>query len=173
MTATEIPELPSREEMDSSIKLITDNAQRVFLWDYDRSRDQLVTLYNKAMASQWNSVTDLDWSTEVDPEELVSTSPQQNLTVELARAAAEEPGSPLATWGEKEFVQLGHRVAEGVAQPVHARRAGGDDGRGQDRRDRAVDRREVLRGDPDDGRGAPHRGVREVPPHQARRARTR
>jgi hypothetical protein len=107
VTATEIPELPSRKEMDSSIKLITDNAQRVFLWDYDRSRDQLVTLYNKAMASQWNSVTDLDWATPVDPEELVNTSPQQNLTVELARAAAKEPGSPLATWGEKEFVQLG------------------------------------------------------------------
>ena len=32
-------------------------APRVFLWNYDRSRDQLVTLYNKAMASQWNSVT--------------------------------------------------------------------------------------------------------------------
>ena len=43
----------------------------------------------------------------VDPEELVHTSPQQNLTVALARAAADEPGSPLATWGEKEFTQLG------------------------------------------------------------------
>ena len=100
-------ELPSRGEMDSAIKLITDNAQRVFLWDYDRSRDQLVTLYNKAMASQWSSVTDLDWSTNVDPEELIHTSPQQNLTVQLARAAAEVDGSPLATWGEREFVQLG------------------------------------------------------------------
>jgi hypothetical protein len=107
MTSTAAPELPSREAMDSSIKLITDNAQRVFLWDYDRSREQLVTLYNKAMASQWNSVTDLDWATPVDPEELIHTSPQQNLTVELARAAAKEPGSPLATWGEKEFTQLG------------------------------------------------------------------
>jgi hypothetical protein len=107
MDDTETPGLPSRAEQDAAIKLITDNAQRVFLWDYDRSRDQLVTLYNKAMASQWSSVTDLDWSTEVDPEELIHTSPQQNLTVELARAAAKEPGSPLATWSEKEFVQLG------------------------------------------------------------------
>jgi hypothetical protein len=107
MTTTDIPTLPSREEMDASIKLITDNAQRVFLWNYDRSRDQLVTLYNKAMASQWNSVTDLDWSTDVDPEELVRTSPQQNLMVDLARAAAEVDGSPLAAWSEKEFTQLG------------------------------------------------------------------
>ena len=107
MTSAAPPELPSREVMDSSIKLITDNAQRVFLWDYDRSREQLVTLYNKAMASQWSSVTDLDWATPVDPEELIHTSPQQNLTVELARAAAKEPGSPLAAWGEKEFTELG------------------------------------------------------------------
>ena len=91
MTATQ---LPDPVEVDASIKLITDNAQRIFLWDYDRSRDQLVTLYNKAMASQWSSVTDLDWSTDVDPEALVATSPQQNLIVQLARGAAEIPGSP-------------------------------------------------------------------------------
>jgi hypothetical protein len=104
MTATEVPGLT---EMEGSVKLIRDNAERIFLWDYERSRGQLVTLYNKAMSSQWNSVTDLDWSTEVDPEQLVATSPQQNLTVRLARAAAAEPGSPLASWSEKEFTRLG------------------------------------------------------------------
>lgn len=100
-------ELPEHDEVDAAIKLITDNAQRAFVWNYDRSRDQLVTLYNKAMGSQWNSVTELDWATDVDPEELVATSPQQNATVQLARAAAQIPGSPLASWGEKEFVALG------------------------------------------------------------------
>jgi hypothetical protein len=104
MTATE---LPNSSEVDASIKLVTDNAQRVFLWNYERDRDQLVTLYNKGMSSQWNSVTDLDWNTDVDPEELVRTSPQQNVMVTLARAAAEVDGSPLAKWGEPEFVQLG------------------------------------------------------------------
>jgi hypothetical protein len=107
MTTTDIPALPDRDEVDATIKLITDNAQRVFLWNYDRSRDQLVTLYNKAMASQWNSVSELDWATDVDPEELVRTAPQQNAIVNVARAAAEVPGSPLASWGEKEFLQLG------------------------------------------------------------------
>jgi hypothetical protein len=100
-------EPPDKAEVDTSIKLITDNAQRVFLWNYDRSRDQLVTLYNKAMGSQWNSITELDWATNVDPEELVATSPQQNAIVELARAAATLPGSPLGHWSEKEFTQLG------------------------------------------------------------------
>src|SRR5437899_10057933 len=99
--------LPSGAEMESTIKVVRDNADRVFLWNYERSRDQLVALYNKAQSSRWNSVTDLDWSTEVDPEQLVATSPQQSVTVQLARAAAEEPGSPIVRWSEKEFVQLG------------------------------------------------------------------
>jgi hypothetical protein len=101
------PPLPGRQEVDQTIKLVTDHAQRVFLWNYDRSRDQLVTLYNKAMASQWNSVTDLDWATDVDPEELVRTSPQGGMISGLARAAAEVPNSPLKHWGEKEFLAIG------------------------------------------------------------------
>jgi hypothetical protein len=101
------PPLPGQREVDDTIKLVTDHAQRVFLWNYDRSRDQLVTLYNKAMASQWNSVTDLDWATDVDPEQLVLTSPQGGMITGLARAAAEVEGSPLKNWGEKEFIQLG------------------------------------------------------------------
>lgn len=101
------PELPSSHEVDASIKLIEEHAHKIFTWRYDREREQLVTLYNKANASQWNSVTDLDWSIDVDPEVAVRSSPQQNVTVALARAAAEEPGSPLASWGEREFTQLG------------------------------------------------------------------
>ena len=98
MTTTE---LPDPAEVDATVKLITDNAQRVFLWDYDRSRDQLVTLYNKAMSSQWNSVTELDWATDVDPERLVTESKAPNVTVLLARAASEVPGSPIASWSDK------------------------------------------------------------------------
>ena len=101
------PVLPDADEVDASIKLITDNATRVFTWKYDRERDQLVTLYNKAMASQWDSINDLDWSIEVDPERLVQTSKQANVTVEVARAAKNESGSPFANWGEKEFTDLG------------------------------------------------------------------
>ncbi|MDQ1396985.1 MAG: hypothetical protein QOG64_2244 [Acidimicrobiaceae bacterium] len=104
---TTVPETPGRAEMDATIKVIDDHAQRIFLWNYDRERGQLVTLYNKAMASQWNSITDLDWATDVDPEELVRTQPQQNAIVTLARGAAEIPGSPLSSWSEKEFTELG------------------------------------------------------------------
>ena len=106
-TGSDDGELPSRAVVDEAIRLVDDHAQRIFCWSYQRDREQLVTLYNKAMASQWNSVTELDWATDVDPERLVETSPQQNATVELARAAATIPGSPFATWTEKEFTQLG------------------------------------------------------------------
>jgi len=114
------PELPDAVEVDATIKLITDNAQRVFLWNYERGRDQLVTLYNKAMGSQWNSVTDLDWSTDVDPERLINGMPQQNAVVVIARAAAEIPGSPFASWSDKEFTQLGiESMKAQLSQFVH------------------------------------------------------
>lgn len=99
--------VPSRAEIDAQVKWITDNAPRVFVWNYQRDREQLVTLYNRGMASQWNSVTDLDWDTDVDPERLVATSTRPNATVELVRAAAQLPGSPFASWGERELLELG------------------------------------------------------------------
>jgi len=97
--------LPGRQEMDETIHVIKDHADRLFLWDYERNRDQLVTLYNKAMGSQWNSVTDLDWSTDVDPERLVAEQDSPMLAV--TRIAGTLPGSPLRRWSEKEYLQLG------------------------------------------------------------------
>ena len=98
--------LPGAAEADASIKLINDNATRIFTWDYERDRSQLVTLYNKAMSSQWNSVTDLDWQTDVDPERLVAEM-GEDAVPPLFRVAAELPGSPIAAWKEPEFTRLG------------------------------------------------------------------
>ena len=61
------------------------------------------------------------------------------------------------------------RDVQGEPLAVHARRAGRHDDRGQDRRDRAVDRCQVLRVDPDHGRGEAHGGLRQVSPHQVGR----
>jgi hypothetical protein len=105
MTASQpAPDLPSRAEVDETVKLVNDHAQRIFLWNYDRSRGQLVTLYNKAMSSQWNSITELDWDTEVDPESLVDRSTP---LMQLATAAREVTGSPIRNWGDKELTALG------------------------------------------------------------------
>ncbi|MGH9031839.1 MAG: ferritin-like domain-containing protein [Acidimicrobiia bacterium] len=73
----------------------------IFTWDYERTRRSLGKLYEKAKSSQWNGATDLDWSTEVDPEKVA---------LEMAPAAAvfqqrmaELPGSPVARWSGKEW----------------------------------------------------------------------
>src|SRR5580704_6184828 len=105
MTTEVTPQVPGRQDMEVAVQVIKDNADRLFLWDYDRDRGQLVTLYNKAMGSQWNSVTDLDWSTPVDPERLVAE--QESPLLAVARVAGTLPGSPMAAWGEKEYSQLG------------------------------------------------------------------
>ncbi len=104
MTTTELPTIPDGVDADETIRFVTDNTPTTFLWNYERSRPQLVTLYNKAMSSQWSSVTELDWSTPVDPEQIIDwNSP----VMVLAKAAKDLPGSPLKSWGGKEFTQLG------------------------------------------------------------------
>ena len=91
-------------DADSTIKVVTDHAKRVFTWNYDRDRTQLVTLYNKGVASQWDGDKDLDWTIEVDPESLVDFDTPG---MRLVRAAIDVPGSPLKHWGDKELRQLG------------------------------------------------------------------
>ncbi|MGH2677490.1 MAG: ferritin-like domain-containing protein, partial [Actinomycetota bacterium] len=39
----------------------------IFNWEYDESRDRLLTLYEKGKEKQWNAQTRLDWSLDVDP----------------------------------------------------------------------------------------------------------
>ncbi len=104
MTTETKPPLPDRDEVEATIKRVQNEADTIYAWNYERERDQLVTLYNKGVSSQWSSVTDLDWSTDVDPEELVRQ--QESPTDSLVRTAAELKGSPLAKWGEKEFTEL-------------------------------------------------------------------
>src|SRR6185437_13311088 len=103
MVAEASPPLPARQDVEASVQVIHDNAERLFLWDYERDRGQLVTLYNKAMGSQWNSVTDLDWTIDVDPERLVAE--QDSPLLAVARVAGTLPHSPMAAWSEKEYTQ--------------------------------------------------------------------
>jgi hypothetical protein len=96
--------LPSDSDMQAAFKNVNDHSQHIFLWRYERSRSQLVTLYNRASTSQWSSVVDLDWSIEVDPAKHVDmTGPAMH----LYREAGKLPGSPIRSWGDAEFVALG------------------------------------------------------------------
>ena len=105
MAAGATPPLPGKHDVDEAVQVVHDHADRLFLWDYERDRGQLVKLYEKAMGSQWNSVTDLDWSIDVDPERLVAE--QESPVLAMARVAGTLPGSPLTSWCEREYVQLG------------------------------------------------------------------
>jgi hypothetical protein len=103
MTTTDA-NLVQPHDPEATIRVVHDQADRLFSWRYERERQQLVTLYNKAASSQWNSVTDLDWSTDVDPEKVIA---DEVPALRLARTAATLPGSPMANWKEKEFTELG------------------------------------------------------------------
>ncbi|MGH8997020.1 MAG: ferritin-like domain-containing protein [Acidimicrobiales bacterium] len=109
-TTADTPEAPvlplgiHQSDADHPVfKNVNDKAQRIFIWQYERSREQLVTLYNRASTSQWSSVRDLDWSTDVDAEKHATVN---GGNMGLFREAAKVPGSPIHSWGEKEFIAL-------------------------------------------------------------------
>jgi 1,2-phenylacetyl-CoA epoxidase catalytic subunit len=52
----------------------------VFNWDYDDTRDRLLSLYEKGKEKQWNAQTRLDWSVEVDPASPVN-GPDYNIPI--------------------------------------------------------------------------------------------
>ena len=82
--------------------------ETTFTWDYERGRAGLDKLYEKAKANQWNSSTDLDWSIDVDPEkEVVEGAAAMGVPVGWqAKYLAELDGSPIAGWGENEFLEF-------------------------------------------------------------------
>jgi hypothetical protein len=89
-----------------------------FTWDYGKGqRPGLDKLYEKAKVSQWNGSTDLEWSTDVDPERTAVELSRNDRRVQYVRALINEPGSPVASWGEREIVHyamenLAHRVSQ-------------------------------------------------------------
>jgi hypothetical protein len=117
MTTTGLPEPPADADVAGTIRYVQDRTPRAFVWEYERSRPQLVKLYEKAAGSQWSGAADLDWSTPVDPEELIDW--EAPLMV-LARAARDIPGSPIASWGEAELTALGlESLKAQLSQFVH------------------------------------------------------
>jgi hypothetical protein len=77
----------------------------MFTWDYARTRAGLAKLYERAKTSQWNGATDLDWSVEVDVERVAEA--MQVAMAPLRGRLTDLPGSPLKSWGDKEWTSLG------------------------------------------------------------------
>lgn len=59
----ELPPSGAQEVVESSFPTI-------FNWDYKVDRAELMRLYEKGKAQQWNASTDIDWSISVDPERM-------------------------------------------------------------------------------------------------------
>jgi hypothetical protein len=92
-------------DVDSVLHEVGANLDAVFTWDYERSRPPLIKLYEKAKTSQWNVTTDLDWSIDVDQEQVVLANASQDggfFSQEIDLS-----GTPFAKWTDKEWIQLG------------------------------------------------------------------
>jgi hypothetical protein len=76
----------------------------IFTWDYERTRAGLSKLYERAKTSQWNGSTDLDWSIDVDIEAVAVE--MQAAVAHIRGHLVDIPGSPLKSWGDKEWTQL-------------------------------------------------------------------
>ena len=89
-----------------------------FTWDYGKGqRPALEKLYERAKTGQWNGSTDLDWSTDVDPERTAMELGDRDARMKYVRRLMDEKGSPVASWGEREFQRyavenLAHRASQ-------------------------------------------------------------
>ena len=166
----------SNNDVDEAIHTVQDNAEAIFTWDYEKGRrPALNRLYEKAKTSQWNGETDLPWDTDVDQEAVVMANATANLGGPGRRHRRERHRRHAVRQVGPRGVDPGRRrepELDAVSQFMH-----GEQGalrvHGQDRRDRAVDRRQVLRVDAGHGRGPPRRGLRQVPRRRSCRATIR
>src|SRR5688500_16440215 len=105
-------------DVDAVVHAVQDNADAIFTWDYEKgARPALNKLYEKAKTSQWNGETDLDWSTDVDPERVCAEMSQGDYRAKFVRRLAEAPGSPVAKWSDREWSQyaletFNHRISQ-------------------------------------------------------------
>jgi hypothetical protein len=76
----------------------------IFTWDYERTREGLGKLYERAKTSQWNGSTDLDWSIDVDVEKVAIE--MQAAIAQLRERLVSLPNSPLKSWGEEQWTHL-------------------------------------------------------------------
>ena len=89
-------------DMTEAIHTVEDNADAIFTWDYEKgARPALNKLYEKAKHSQWNGETDLDWSIDVDPMELVEMQRMANQFGEPDLA-----GTPFELWTQEQHDQM-------------------------------------------------------------------
>jgi hypothetical protein len=96
----------SNTDVDEALHAVRSSYDTIFTWDYDKgSKPKLGRLYEKAKHSMWNAETDLDWTIEVDQHKLIAE--QQLMLGPPLHTYVDLSGTPLAAWGDKEWIQLG------------------------------------------------------------------
>jgi hypothetical protein len=117
MTTTGLPELPADADVTGTIRYVQDRTPRASGRERVPARAQLSEVDESSTVKQWSSVVDLDWATPVDPEALIDWEAP---LMQLARAARDLPGSPIASWGEAELTALGlESLKAQLSQFVH------------------------------------------------------
>src|SRR2546429_9181695 len=89
--------------VDELLHTVADNAPAIFTWDYEKgARPALNKLYEKAKGAQWNGETDLDWSIDVDPMQVLAGLMGEDAMGPFAHVAQMD-GSPFAKFGDAEW----------------------------------------------------------------------
>jgi hypothetical protein len=90
-------------DVDEVVHAVKDNADAIFTWDYEKgARPALTKLYEKAKSSQWNAETDLDWSIDVDQEQVALANAAANPQMEQ-----DMTGTVFESWGDDEWLKVG------------------------------------------------------------------
>jgi hypothetical protein len=89
-----------------------------FVWDYDARRPRLAKLYEKSKVSQWNALTDIDWSIDIDPGHISDELKERFAAVDFdfeSRAVGAFVGSS----EENRWLMEAHSHAWTVSQFMH------------------------------------------------------
>ena len=93
----------SASDAEESIRVVKDNADAIFTWDYEKgSRPALNKLYEKAKVSMWNGETDLPWDTVVDQEQVARDNMALGTFGDIDLSH-----TPFAKWNDDDWANLG------------------------------------------------------------------
>jgi hypothetical protein len=98
------------EHMDRELETILTSFDTNYVWNYGSVKEGLHDLYEKAKRDQWNSTTQLEWGTHVEPESEIlpsAVNPLQNF-------------APFQKLNEKERAHLRHaQISLQLSQFLH------------------------------------------------------
>lgn len=68
MSSSAVSPEPQASSTDAELEAILTSFDSSYVWNYGHVKDGLYELYEKSKREQWNGTTQLDWTTQVEPE---------------------------------------------------------------------------------------------------------